>query len=116
MVPTQPNVPRPTSALTSESEVDQSASNDRRALHAVIAVLAVVILAITAAAVAAVVFARRRKRRRKQRASKQNDTNLYTIPGHESEVVNQRNADYTTLRGETQAAEYMEVTDVTPTP
>ena len=84
-------------------------------MHAVIAILAVVILAITAAAVA-IVFERGRKRRRKQRASKQNDTNLYTIPGHESEVVNQRNADYTTLRGETQAAEYMEVTDVTPTP
>ena len=102
MVPSQPNEPRPTSAQMPKSiDDDQSTNIGRIALYTIVAVVAVFALSITAAVI--IVLAQRRQRRT-QEVNK-------IIPGP-SEDVSQSNTDYTALSG----AEYMDVTDVTPTP
>ena len=110
VVPAQPNEPRPTSAQMPKSiDDDQSTNIGRIALYTIVAVVAVFALSITAAVI--IVLAQRRQRRT-QEVNKQNNVNyVYTIPGP-SEDASQSNTDYTALSG----AEYMDVTDVTPTP
>ena len=110
MVPALPNVTHPTSAQMSKSKDDQSTNIGRIALYTSGAVVAVLVLAITAAV--SIVLAQRRQRRT-QEVNKQNNVNyVYTIPGPSEDASQSNTDDYTALS----SAEYMEFTDVTPTP
>ena len=109
MVPAQPNVPRPTSAQMPKSIDDQSTSIGRIALYTIGAVVAVFVMVIITAVI--IVLARRRQRRT-QDVNKQNNVNVYTIQGPSDDVSQSNTDDYTALS----SAEYMEFTDVTPTP